>query len=129
LLATVATDRAFSAAVAELDVRRTEVASCVAPSVSAKYRETSVTGPETGAKGREPMKEETASVQDECGGTVTVTRSSEDGFTDIHLAANGVSELFVLAFGDKGKHARTSIGMAELPLNVPFAVEVAAVPE
>jgi enamine deaminase RidA (YjgF/YER057c/UK114 family) len=75
------------------------------------------------------MKEETASVEDECGGTVTVTRSSETDFTDIHFAANGASELFVLAFGDKGKHARTSIGMAELPLNVPFAVEVAAVPE
>ncbi|MFA5942986.1 MAG: RidA family protein [Candidatus Thermoplasmatota archaeon] len=51
------------------------------------------------------------------------------GFTDIHLAANGASELFVLAFGDKGKHARTSIGMAELPLNVPFEVEVTAVLE
>jgi hypothetical protein len=75
------------------------------------------------------MNEETASVEDECGGTVTVTRSSETGFTDIRLAANGVSELFVLAFGDKGKHARTSIGLAELPLNVPFAVEVNEVPE
>ena len=32
------------------------------------------------------MKEETASVEDECGGPETVTRSSE---TDIHLAANG----------------------------------------
>ena len=51
------------------------------------------------------------------------------GFTDIHLAANGASELFNLAFGDKGKHARTSIGMAELPLNVPFEVEVTAVLE
>lgn len=49
------------------------------------------------------------------------------GFTDIHLAANGASELFLLAFGDKGKHARTSIGMAELPLDVPFEVEVTAV--
>jgi enamine deaminase RidA (YjgF/YER057c/UK114 family) len=48
------------------------------------------------------------------------------GFTDIHLAANGASELFLLAFGDKGKHARTSIGMAELPLDVPFEVEVTA---
>lgn len=51
------------------------------------------------------------------------------GFTDIHLAANGASELFVVAFGDKGKHARTSIGMAELPLNVPFEVEVTAILE
>jgi enamine deaminase RidA (YjgF/YER057c/UK114 family) len=51
------------------------------------------------------------------------------GFTDIHLAANGASELFNLAFGEKGKHARTSVGMAELPLNVPFEVEVTAVIE
>lgn len=51
------------------------------------------------------------------------------GFTDIHLAANGASELFLLAFGDKGKHARTSIGMAELPLDVPFEVEVTAILE
>ncbi len=75
------------------------------------------------------MKDETASVEDECGGTVTVTRSSETGFTDIHLAANGASELFVVASGDRGKHARTFIGMAGLPLNVPFAVEVTAVLE
>ncbi|MEA3137795.1 MAG: hypothetical protein QOC71_2076 [Thermoplasmata archaeon] len=51
------------------------------------------------------------------------------GFTDIHLAANGASELFNMAFGERGKHARTSIGMAELPLNVPFEVEVTAVIE
>ena len=51
------------------------------------------------------------------------------GFTDVHVVANGASELFILAFGDKGKHARTSIGMAELPLNVPFEVEVTAVLE
>lgn len=51
------------------------------------------------------------------------------GFTDIHLAANGASELFVLAFGEKGRHARTSIGLAELPLDVPFEVEVTALLE
>ena len=53
------------------------------------------------------MKEETASVEHECGGTVTVTRSSETGFTDIHLAANGASELFVPAFGYKGNSERS----------------------
>lgn len=75
------------------------------------------------------MKEEIVSVEDECGWTAGVTRSSETRFSDIPLAANGASELFVLAFGYKGKHARTSIGMAERSLNVPFAVEVTAVPE
>jgi len=48
------------------------------------------------------------------------------GFTDIHIVANGASELFALAFGDKGKHARSSVGVPELPLNVPFEVEVIA---
>ena len=62
------------------------------------------------------MNEETASVEDECGGMATVTRSSEPGFTDIHLAANGASELFVLVFGNKGKQLRTCISMAELQL-------------
>jgi enamine deaminase RidA (YjgF/YER057c/UK114 family) len=75
------------------------------------------------------LEEETVSVDDECGETVTVTRSFETGFTDIHLAATGASELYVLAFGDKGKHARTSSGVAELPLNEPFEVELTAVLE
>jgi len=48
------------------------------------------------------------------------------GFTDIHLAANGASDLFLLAFGEKGNNAHNSVGMAELPLNVPFEVEVTA---
>lgn len=48
------------------------------------------------------------------------------GFTDIHICANGASELFLLAFGDKGKHARSSVGVAELPLDVPFEVELVA---
>ena len=69
------------------------------------------------------MNEETASVEDERGGTVTVTRSSEPGFTDIHLAASGASELFGLSF-NKGKHARTPFGMAELSFNLPIDVEV-----
>ena len=73
------------------------------------------------------MNEETASVEDERGGTVMVTRSSEPGFTDIHLAASGASELFGLAF-NKGKHARTPLGMAE-SLNLPIDVEVTAVLE
>ncbi len=35
---------------------------------------------------------------------------------------NGASELLVLIFGDKGKHSRTALGAAALPLNV--AVEI-----
>jgi enamine deaminase RidA (YjgF/YER057c/UK114 family) len=47
------------------------------------------------------------------------------GFTAIPPIINGASELFIKLFGEvKGKHARTAIGVAELPLNSPVEVEV-----
>lgn len=49
------------------------------------------------------------------------------GFTDIHLVTNGASDLIALAFGDRGVHARSAVGMAELPLDVPFELEAIAV--
>jgi enamine deaminase RidA (YjgF/YER057c/UK114 family) len=36
---------------------------------------------------------------------------------------NGASDLLVAVLGDAGKHARTSIGVASLPLNAPVEVE------
>lgn len=51
------------------------------------------------------------------------------GFTDIHLVTNGASDLIALAFGERGRHARSAVGMAELPLNVPFELEAIAVLE
>lgn len=49
------------------------------------------------------------------------------GFTDIHLVTNGASDLIAQAFGERGVHARSAVGMAELPLGVPFELEVIAV--
>ena len=47
------------------------------------------------------------------------------GFFAIPAVINGASELFIKLFGDvNGKHARTAIGVAELPLNAPVEVEV-----
>ena len=47
------------------------------------------------------------------------------GFTAIPPIINGASELFIKLFGEvNGKHARTAIGVAELPLNSPVEVEV-----
>ena len=47
------------------------------------------------------------------------------GFVAIPGVINGASELFIDLFGDiNGKHARTAIGVAELPLNAPVEVEV-----
>ena len=47
------------------------------------------------------------------------------GFVSIPAVINGASELFIKLFGDvNGKHARTAIGVAELPLNAPVEVDV-----
>jgi enamine deaminase RidA (YjgF/YER057c/UK114 family) len=48
-------------------------------------------------------------------------------FFDIPQVVNGCSDLMVEAFGDKGRHARSAVGVYRLPLN--FAVEVDAVVE
>lgn len=44
------------------------------------------------------------------------------GFTDIPKVVNGASDLMLAVFGDAGRHARSAVGVAELPLG--FAVEV-----
>ena len=48
-------------------------------------------------------------------------------FFDIPQVINGCSDLMVDVFGDKGRHARSAVGVFRLPLN--FAVEVDAVIE
>lgn len=48
--------------------------------------------------------------------------SSEPDFYGHPQVINGASELLVEIFGDKGKHSRTALGVAALPLNV--AVEI-----
>ncbi len=48
-------------------------------------------------------------------------------FTDQPKVANGASELMVKLFGDSGKHARSAVGVAALPLGA--AVEVDAIVE
>jgi enamine deaminase RidA (YjgF/YER057c/UK114 family) len=47
------------------------------------------------------------------------------GFVAIPAVINGASELLIKIFGDViGKHARTAVGVAELPLNAPVEVEM-----
>ena len=58
---------------------------------------------------------------------LTVFVSSTPEFAEHHLVANGASNLIVGVLGDKGKHARSAIGMAALPLGA--AVEVEAIVE
>jgi enamine deaminase RidA (YjgF/YER057c/UK114 family) len=43
-------------------------------------------------------------------------------FSPIPQVMNGCSDLMVSVFGDAGRHARSAVGMANLPLN--YAVEV-----
>ena len=47
------------------------------------------------------------------------------GFIAIPGVINSASEFLIKIFGDiNGKHARTAVGVAELPLNAPVEVEV-----
>jgi enamine deaminase RidA (YjgF/YER057c/UK114 family) len=50
--------------------------------------------------------------------------NSSSRFTEHHLVANGASELFQEVFGEKGKHARSAIGVAQLPLGACFEIEM-----
>jgi enamine deaminase RidA (YjgF/YER057c/UK114 family) len=71
-----------------------------------------------------------AVIQDEIGSLDKVVRivtlngfvNSEPDFTGHPQVINGASELLVEIFGDKGKHSRTALGVAALPLDV--AVEI-----
>jgi enamine deaminase RidA (YjgF/YER057c/UK114 family) len=57
---------------------------------------------------------------------VTVFVSSAPGFTDQPYVADGASELLQLAFGEAGKHARSAVGIAALPLGSCVEIEVVA---
>lgn len=46
------------------------------------------------------------------------------GFVSQPAVMNGASELFVALWGESGKHARSAIGVADLPLNAPIEVEL-----
>lgn len=50
--------------------------------------------------------------------------ASAPGFNGQPTVANGASELFGSVFGDAGKHARSAVGVSELPLDAPVEVEV-----
>lgn len=54
---------------------------------------------------------------------ITVFVASAPGFAEQHLVANGASDFLVAALGDNGKHARSAVGTAALPLNAPVEIE------
>lgn len=49
--------------------------------------------------------------------------ASAPGFHDQPKIVNGASEIIEQVFGDKGRHARSSVGVNELPLNAAVEVE------
>ncbi|PLP58773.1 hypothetical protein CYK37_14005 [Mesorhizobium loti] len=54
---------------------------------------------------------------------ITVFVASTPDFVEQHLVANGASDLLATALGEKGKHARSAVGSASLPLNAPVEIE------
>ena len=51
--------------------------------------------------------------------------NSADGFGDQPKVINGFSDLMVEVFGEAiGKHARSAVGMAELPMGIPVEIEM-----
>ncbi|MBX9450513.1 MAG: RidA family protein [Mesorhizobium sp.] len=58
---------------------------------------------------------------------ITVFVASAPDFTEQHLVANGASDFLAEALGERGKHARSAVGVAVLPLNA--AVEIEAIAE
>ena len=73
-----------------------------------------------------------AAVRSEVGDLSAVTRvvkvvgfvASAPGFTAQPQVVNGASELLGQAFGDSGRHARSAVGVAVLPLDAPVEVEL-----
>jgi enamine deaminase RidA (YjgF/YER057c/UK114 family) len=49
--------------------------------------------------------------------------ASTPDFIEQHLVANGASDFLAEVLGDAGRHARSAVGMASLPLNAPVEIE------
>jgi enamine deaminase RidA (YjgF/YER057c/UK114 family) len=57
---------------------------------------------------------------------VTGFVASAPGFTQQAQVVNGASELLLEVFGESGRHARSAVGMAVLPLDAPVEIELIA---
>jgi enamine deaminase RidA (YjgF/YER057c/UK114 family) len=52
--------------------------------------------------------------------------NSVPSFTEQHLVANGCSEVLLAAFGERGRHARSAFGVAQIPLGACVEIELIA---
>ena len=50
--------------------------------------------------------------------------NAEQNFIDHPKVINGCSDFFVEIFGDKGRHARSAVGMGSLPNNMAVEIEI-----
>lgn len=50
--------------------------------------------------------------------------ASADGFTSQPLVLDAASDFLIKIFGDRGRHARSAVGVAELPLGSPVEIEL-----
>lgn len=50
--------------------------------------------------------------------------NSDSDFSDQHLVINGASQLVLEIFGERGRHVRTALGLAQLPLGASTDVEM-----
>ena len=55
---------------------------------------------------------------------LTVFVSSAVGYRDQPKIANGASDFLAQVFGDNGKHARSAVGVSELPMNSPIEIDM-----
>ncbi|MFN3376262.1 MAG: RidA family protein [Burkholderiaceae bacterium] len=76
-----------------------------------------------------------ATLQAACGGDLNRVRrivkvmslvNSTPTFTEQHLVTNGCSELLCQVFGDKGVHARSAFGVAQIPMGACVEIELIA---
>ncbi|NTU97343.1 MAG: RidA family protein [Chlorobiaceae bacterium] len=73
-----------------------------------------------------------AAIKNVCGSLDNIDRivkmtlfvASESFFSHQHIVANGASSLLKEVFGDKGVHARSAVGVAELPLDASLEIEL-----
>lgn len=54
---------------------------------------------------------------------VHVYVNAAPGFSDYSEVGNGASEVFRAVLGERGRHARSALGMGGLPVNVPVEVD------
>ena len=54
---------------------------------------------------------------------VSLVNSTAD-FTEHHLVTNGASELLAEVFGERGTHARSAFGVAQIPLGACVEIEL-----